>query len=165
MIDNGNTDETMGDRPFLQSLVAALDTRPANLRRDPCGDWRITGACGHIYGVPEADAYYVAVHLDSARGWTAAKQRLAFGRVTQDGDGEGVIRLVGLPDPAQARNLRRTIRLPKRKVLSPERRAKLIAASPFRPRHREADNRSPVRDLATRQPNHPPATGRRKRGT
>jgi hypothetical protein len=123
------------DRPFLQSLLVVLDTRDATLRQDEYRAWRLVGKRGHVYGVPEADAYYAFAQFPTARGWTAAKIRLRFGQVTQDGDDEGVIRFTGLPTPEQAEAIRITVGLPRRRHLSPEQRARLRSIGrPFKPR-------------------------------
>jgi hypothetical protein len=42
----------------------------------------------------------------SARGWESAKERLEFGKVTQDGDCEGLIFLDQLPPKAEAAHIR-----------------------------------------------------------
>lgn len=86
------------------------------LRRDECGSWRINGTSGHIYADGNGWRLYVACR--SARAWTAAKGRLGFCRVTQDGDDEGVLCLDSLPSPEQAAIIRRTLGIRKRKAVS-----------------------------------------------
>ena len=76
----------------LEKPLAALDASQLGLRRDECGDYRINGKLGHIY--PDSDGFLLYVSTgESARRWTNVKARLAFARVTQDGDDEGALRL------------------------------------------------------------------------
>ena len=121
------------DRPALLALADILDTRPALIRRDECSDWNLFGTNGHIYAIPEHDAFYVYLGFESARAWTNAKRRLAFCRVTQNGGDEGFLRMSGFPNKKQAEALRRTVGLPKRRHLSPEHKAKLVATQ-FKPK-------------------------------
>ena len=114
-------------RPALLKLVEALGCRDAALRRDECGDWRINGKHGHIYAVPGipwggmmegfqlyfrgASEFEEAI---SSQAWTWAKKALAFCRVTQDGDVEGMLFLDRLPTPEEAEIIRDKLRIPKR---------------------------------------------------
>ena len=43
-------------RPRLLELAAAIDSRASCLRRDECGDWRLSGREGHIFAAPEGFA-------------------------------------------------------------------------------------------------------------
>jgi hypothetical protein len=120
-------------RPALEPLAAALDSRSSALRRDECGDWSIFGNNGHIYAVPEGFQLMIGCDFDndrwtSAKGWESAKDRLAFGRVTQDGDMEGAIVLDRLPTQAEAKEIRIILGIPKGRHLSEEHRQILIAA-------------------------------------
>jgi hypothetical protein len=85
---------------FAQALGSALSA----LRRDKCGDPRINGRRGHVYAVPEGFQLYCA--CDSRMGWTWAKKKLAFARVTQDGDEEGMVMMDRRPTPAEAEIIR-----------------------------------------------------------
>jgi hypothetical protein len=77
-------------RPALLAFAEACATRANCLRRDECSDWAIFGNNGHIYAVPEGFQLMIGCAFEprwsSARGWTEAKRRLAFGKVTRDGD-------------------------------------------------------------------------------
>jgi hypothetical protein len=108
----------MTDRAQQQHLLAALNAWSRALRRDECGAWRINGTSGHVYAAGNGWLFYVAT--GSPRAWTAAKERLAFCTVTQDGDDEGVLRLDGLPTPEQATAIRKTLGIRKRKAVSEE---------------------------------------------
>jgi hypothetical protein len=81
------------------------------LRRDECGDWAIFGNNGHIYAVPEGFQLTIGCDFEprwsSARGWTEAKRRLAFGKETQDGNEEGAIILERLPTQEEATDRKR----------------------------------------------------------
>ena len=123
------------DRPAMLTLVDTLATRPQLLRRDECGDWNLFGKAGHVYAIPEANAYYFMVRCRSSKTWNHLKRRLSFCTLTQDGDDEGVFRLSGLPNETQAGLLRTALGLPLRRRLSPEHCAKLVAhAKPFKPK-------------------------------
>ena len=64
----------------------------------------------------------------STRHWKMIKQRLAFMTATQDGDEEGCLRLFRLPTPEEAALIREALLLRKRRTLTEESRASLIAA-------------------------------------
>jgi hypothetical protein len=118
-------------RPALLAFAEALDSRASALRRDECGDWAIFGRNGHIYAVPEG--FQLMVGCDtvdsgfSKSGWSWAKKRLKFARITQDGDGEGSVILGRLPAQAEAVEIRDILGIPKRKHLSEEHLAILMA--------------------------------------
>jgi hypothetical protein len=61
---------------------------------------------------------YVSCH--SPRHWTATKARLAFCKVTQDGEEEGCLRLFHLPTPDQAEAIRDALGIQKRREVSAE---------------------------------------------
>jgi hypothetical protein len=65
-------------------------TRAGALRRDECGDWRISGIYGCVCAVPVASGigYQLTVmqDIDDARPWNVAKRKLDFAKVTQNGD-------------------------------------------------------------------------------
>jgi hypothetical protein len=112
-------------RPALLEFATACNTRSSALRRDECGDWAIWGSNGHIYVIPEGFQMMIGCDFDnqkwsSARGWESAKRRLSFGRVSQDGDDEGSIILTELPTPAQAKEIRAILGIPKHMEFSDE---------------------------------------------
>src|SRR5687768_10580291 len=106
--------EGNADKQSLSSLVEALAASPAALRRDECGAWHIQGSRGHActWGDGETFALYVGSH--SARQWGFDKKRLEFGRVTQDGACEGIVRLMSLPRLDQAAAIREVLGIRKR---------------------------------------------------
>jgi hypothetical protein len=63
----------------------------------------------------------------SPRRWTGIKRRLAFCRLSQDGDTEGCLQLGHLPSRSEAALIRDAIRLKRRRHLSPEAIAKARA--------------------------------------
>jgi hypothetical protein len=113
------------DRGLLLRLAEALSVSQGRLHRDPCGDWIIVGTRGHVLtdGV-NAFAYLPA---GTARRWERAKRTLNFMRPTQDGDTEGVLKLLDMPTPTQAEALRKLLGLRKATPLTDERRAALIS--------------------------------------
>jgi len=125
------------NRERLQILLAALDASPVALRRDPHrdeghkGDYSIQGKCGHIYLDGEGFLLCVTAKDErdqSPRRWTSTKRRLAFCRITQDGDEEGCLHLDLPPTPAQAGLVRRPLGIRKRRTLTEDGRAQLDAA-------------------------------------
>jgi hypothetical protein len=99
------------DRVRLHALLTALDASPVALRRDlhrregRKGDHGIHGKLGHIYA--DGAAFLLCVNAkderdQSPRRWTNVKRRLAFCRISQDGDDEGCLRLDQLPTSAEA---------------------------------------------------------------
>jgi hypothetical protein len=63
------------------------------------GDWQITGKHGHA--MSDGDAYLIYAQV-TPRRWTSIKQSLAFCKLTQDGDDEGILCLDRLPTKAEA---------------------------------------------------------------
>ena len=125
------------NRARLQILLAALDASPVALRRDlhrdegRKGDYSIQGKCGHIYLDGEGFLLCVTAKDErdkSPRRWTSIKRRLAFCRITQDGDDEGCLHLDRLPTPAQAGLIRQALGIRKRRTLTKDGRAQLDAA-------------------------------------
>jgi hypothetical protein len=100
------------DRDRLAGLLDALDASASALRRDECGDWMLRGSRGHIQGPPEA--FYLCLVCHSPLAWTWAKKRLAFCRITQNGDDEGILRLDRLPSPEEATEIRDLLGIRKR---------------------------------------------------
>jgi hypothetical protein len=109
----------MNDQTRLEALVAAIDASPRALRRDPCGDYMITGKLGHICADGHGFLLYVSTR-ESPRRWTMVKRRLAFCQLNQDGDDEGCLRLDRLPRPEEAELIREALAIRKRRHVSPE---------------------------------------------
>jgi hypothetical protein len=120
-----NGAEAEADREQLLRPLDALDAAPRALRRDECGAWTIHGRLGRISTWGDGVTWAVAVETETARGWSAAKGRLAFCRVTQDGDSDGVLRLHALPTAEQAVELRHVLGIPKRRHVTEEERQRL----------------------------------------
>jgi hypothetical protein len=125
------------NRERLLIFLAALDASPVALRRDPHrdeghkGDYSIQGKWGHIYIDGEGFLLCVTAKDErdqSPRRWTSTKRRLAFCRITQDGDEEGCLHLDRLPTPAQAGLIRQALGIRKRRTLTKDGRAQLDAA-------------------------------------
>jgi hypothetical protein len=118
---------TNGRRPSPPSDLVALDASASGLRRDDCGDYAIHGKDGHIY--VDGDGFLLCVSTgESVRRWGFIKKRLAFRRVTQDGDDEGALHLDHLPTPDEAELIRDALGIRKRRSVSPEASAKATAA-------------------------------------
>jgi hypothetical protein len=87
---------TTKQRAALLKLTKALVSRDSTLRRDECGDWRIEGSSGHVYAVPgtldqpNRPGFMLYIMTSSPKAWTFAKRALAFAKVINDGDEEGV---------------------------------------------------------------------------
>ena len=113
-------DEERADREQQGLLLAALDAAPAQLRRDACGSWVITGRRGTVHTWGDGKSWVAYVTGRSARHWTAIKQRLDFMTVTQDGDEEGCLQLFALPTPSEAVVVRDVMELRKRVEYAPE---------------------------------------------
>jgi hypothetical protein len=112
--------EKDADRDRLRELLKALSASELALRLDECGAWRINGRKGHGYTWGDGESFVLYVACGSARAWSAAKKRLAFCRIVQDGDDEGCWRLLGLPSPEQAEAIRRVLGIRRRRPpLSP----------------------------------------------
>ena len=89
----------------------------AKIRRDDCGDPVIAGKHGNIH--TDGTGYSVAVMLNTARLWHAAKTKLTgFSILRQDGDTEGVVYLPALPNKKQATTLRHVLGVRKTTVMS-----------------------------------------------
>jgi hypothetical protein len=125
------------DREGLQILLAALDASTVALRRDlhrgegRKGNYGIHGKWGHIYIDGEGFLLCVTAKDErdqSPRRWTSIKRRLAFCRITQDGDDEGCLHLDQLPTPVQAGLIRQALGIRKRRTLTEDGRAQLGAA-------------------------------------
>jgi hypothetical protein len=112
----------------MKLLLDALDASPITLTRDLCrglgrvGDYAIRGKYGHIY--PDSTGYLLCVYTgESARRWSTIKDRLAFCRITQDGDDDGCLHLDRLPNAHEAEAIRDALRIRRRRHLTPEAKA------------------------------------------
>jgi hypothetical protein len=125
-------------RKALLKFQAALNSSPSALRRDECGDPRITGTHGHIYAVPgtierphslrgqaKRPAYTLFVMTETPRAWTFARRALSFAEVIADGDTEGALFMDRTPTPTEATAIRKATGIRKRRVLSEEHKALL----------------------------------------
>jgi hypothetical protein len=112
--------EAVADKQAQVVLVAALSASSLSLRRDECGAWRINGRRGHIYTWGDNETWVLYVRSGTARGWMSHKKRLSFCRVSQNGDTEGCLRLMGLPTVEQAEAIREVLGIRKRMAKSPE---------------------------------------------
>ena len=102
-------------------MKAACTARPATVRgRAERGIGRskleqiarygvLLGSRGHIYR--DGSGWLLYVRCRSGMHWTWTKKRLAFCRLTQDGDDEGCLHLDRLPSAAEADEIRRVIGL------------------------------------------------------
>ena len=71
------------------------------IRFDRYGDWCIAGRDGHIFA--DGKAYLIVVMTgESVRRWKNVKKRLAFRRISQDGDDEECLHLDRLPTAHEA---------------------------------------------------------------
>jgi hypothetical protein len=113
------------DRDLLTALTESLRVSKGRLRRDPCGDWVIVGTRGHF--LTDGISAFAYVPAGTARRWEKAKRILNFMAVTQDGDEEGILKLLEMPTTAQAAALRKLLGLRKASPLSHERRAALVS--------------------------------------
>jgi hypothetical protein len=86
----------------------------------------VSGTSGHVYAVPEGFQLVVSTG-ESARRWGSVKKRLAFCRVTQDGEDEGCLTLDRLPTLAESTVIREALGIRKAPALSDATKAKLIA--------------------------------------
>jgi len=132
----------MKDRARLTAMVRALSASDLTLRRERCrgelGDYAVIGKSGHIY--PDGGSgwllYVETSYRDDAgklidgsvRRWNNIKARLAFCRVTQDGDDEGCLHLDHMPTEAEAGLIRDALGIRKRREMTEAGRAQLEAA-------------------------------------
>ena len=132
------------DRERLLVLLDALDASETTLQRDlvrfegRTGDWGIRGRSRDKAGndasviYPDGAGFLLYVTFGEKTGddgidrepsslpWKNAKAKLAFCRVTQDGDWEGCLRLDRLPAAAEAEAIRDVLGIRKRRHLSAE---------------------------------------------
>ena len=118
----------MTDREHLSAFVTAIDASPTALERPLCrgwvGDYQITGKHRHV--LTDGTGYLLYV-TGTVQRWRKAKRSLP-GKVTQDGDDEGILRLDQLPTSAEADTIRDLIGIRKRRLMTAEALSKLESA-------------------------------------
>ncbi len=82
------------------------------MQLDECRLWTVRGSRGYVSTWGDGQTWMLAVGSKKPRHWTFAKRRLAafpgLVQVTQDaGDDEAVFRLMRLPTPKEATEIRR----------------------------------------------------------
>jgi hypothetical protein len=122
------------DRKLMLGLAKSLSVSSSKVKRDGCGDWIISSRHGQIS--TDGAVFYVYLRSFSGRHWTFVKRKLCFLLISQDGDDEGVLKMVDIPGSDQAAIVRRTLRLRKTPQLTEEQRRSLVARLnlPFRKR-------------------------------
>jgi hypothetical protein len=111
-------------RQALLALIPSLGCSDMTLRRDECGDPRISGKHGHVYAVPGA-GFAIYVTCGTGTGWTYAKRALSFAKLANDGDDEGSFFLDRMPTKSEADTIRRYCGILKKRDLSEESLAQL----------------------------------------
>jgi hypothetical protein len=101
------------DRACLDHLHTALNAANSAIRLDPCRLWTIHGSRGYASTWGDGQTWMLTVNSVTPRRWTFIKQRMAafpnMAQVTQDGDDEGVFRLMRLPTPKETAEIRRVV--------------------------------------------------------
>jgi hypothetical protein len=92
-------------------MCEALNAAHNAVRLDECRLWTIRGSRGYVSTWGDGQTWMLAVGSKTPRHWTFAKQRMAsfpgLAQLTQDGDKEGVFRLMRLPTPEESAEIRR----------------------------------------------------------
>jgi hypothetical protein len=103
--------ESTADGACLGLMREALNAAHNAVRLDECRLWTVRGSRGYVSTWGDGQTWMLAVGSKTPRHWTFAKQRIAafpgLAQVTQDGDEEGVLRLMRLPTPEEAAEIRR----------------------------------------------------------
>jgi hypothetical protein len=104
--------DAAGDHASLAEMRTALHAAGSAMRMDECRRWIIRGSRGEVSTWGDGRTWMLTVSPGTtALKWTWVKRRLAafaeLADVTQDGDDEGVFRLLRLPVPAEATEIRR----------------------------------------------------------
>jgi hypothetical protein len=133
------------ERAHLETLLTALDATARALWRDTCGDWVIKGKRGHIYADGSGLLIVVVSTRHSIRRWTNIKRKLAFCRVSQDGDHEGCLHLDHLPTPKEADRIRDALGIKRKRQLTPDQRVTVAA------RLKKRTTKDPSRPVHIRQ--------------
>ena len=103
--------EATDDRACLGLMREALNAAHNAVRLDECRLWTVRGSRGYVSTWGDGQTWMLAVDSETPRRWGFIKQRMAsfpgLAQVTQDGDDEGVFRLMRLPTPEEAAEIRR----------------------------------------------------------
>ena len=103
--------EATDDRACLKVMGEALNAAHNAVRLDECRLWTVRGSRGYVSAWDDGQTWMLAVGSETPRHWTFAKQRMAsfpgLAQLTQDGDEAGVFRLMRLPTPKEAAEIRR----------------------------------------------------------
>ena len=103
--------EATDDRACLELMREALNAALNAVRLDECRLWTVRGSRRYVSTWGDRHTWMLAVGSKTQRHWTFAKQRMAsfsdLAQLTQDGDEEGVFRLMRLPTPEEAAAIRR----------------------------------------------------------
>ena len=103
--------ETTDDQACLGLMGEVLNAARNAVRLDECRLWTVQGSRGYVSTWGDGQTWMLAVGSKTPRHWTFAKQRMAsfpgLAQLTQDGDEEGVFRLMRLPTPEEAAEIRR----------------------------------------------------------
>jgi hypothetical protein len=129
----------LAERSHLHAFRTATDASATTFERPVCGGWvgdyQITGKTGYV--LANGAGYLLYVTIDertaterepSSRPWKNAKARLAFCKVTQDGDWEGCLYLDRLPTAQEAVVIREVLGIRKRRHMTPEALSRLKRA-------------------------------------
>ena len=122
---------TLTDLSHLHALLTATGASATTVERPVCegwvGDYQISGKTGYV--LANGAGYLLYVTIDertaterepSSRPWKNAKARLAFCKVTQDGDWEGCLVLDRLPTAQEAVVIREVLGIRKRRRMTAE---------------------------------------------
>ena len=105
--------EATDDRACLELMREALNAAHNAVRLDGCRLWTVRGSRGYVSTWGDGRTWMLAVGSKTPRHWTFVKQRMAsfpgLAQLTQDGDDEGVLRLMRLPTPEEAAEIRRAV--------------------------------------------------------
>jgi hypothetical protein len=103
--------EATDDRACLGLMREALNAAHNAVGPDECRLWTVRGSRGYVSTWGDGQSWMLAVDSKTPKHWTFAKQRMAafpgLAQLTQDGDEEGVFRLMRLPTPKEAADIRR----------------------------------------------------------
>jgi len=105
--------DQLADKALLEEWRVALEVTPGAMKLDDCRCWTLQGKHGYAATWGDGRSLMLVVSARSALAWSWAKKRLGFCAVTQDGDGEGVLRLLRTPTAAEAVEIRDLVGLRK----------------------------------------------------
>lgn len=111
------------DKRYLYALSDSLETSYERVHLDECGDWNIFGKKGKLF--TDTKQWYLYISPENSRIWNNIKKKLKFMKVSQDGDGEGILKLERMPTAPEAEAIRKVLQIRKRTILSEEDRALL----------------------------------------